>query len=116
MPSAWKSPTTSSSPNRTASGSPGTACAAVAASASRCSATSVRRGRAPSATDISVSAPSTAANDEPYMLIAVRKGDPVRSRTSTPSANPDSVPAPVSRVKPVYNPANSRCRSSARYP
>ncbi|RAJ33123.1 hypothetical protein K353_05767 [Kitasatospora sp. SolWspMP-SS2h] len=115
-PSDWKNPTSSSRPNRAASGSPGTACPSVAANADRCSATSVRRGRAPSATDISVNAPSTAANDDPYMLTAVRNGDPVRACTSTPSANPDSVPAPDDSANPAYSPANSRCRSSARYP
>lgn len=74
----------------------------------------VRRGRFPSATDISVSAPSTVANVAPYMLTAVRNGECVWWSTSAPRAKPDKVLAATVAVKLPYNPANSRLRSRPR--
>jgi hypothetical protein len=114
VPRDWKNPSTRSRPNRAAGGSPGTACPATPASETHCNATRVRRGRFPSATDISVSAPSTVANVAPYMLTAVRNGEPVRRSTSVPSAKPDRVLAAAVRVKLAYSPANSRLRSRVR--
>ncbi|XMA38092.1 hypothetical protein O1157_19845 [Streptomyces albogriseolus] len=78
------------------------------------SATRVRRGRSPSATDISVVAPSTVAKVAPYMLTAVRNGEPVDRSTSVPSAKPERVLAATVSVKPAYRPANSLLRSRAR--
>ncbi|MGW0698546.1 hypothetical protein ACWD0A_04255 [Streptomyces sp. NPDC002867] len=97
--SDWKNPSTSSSPNRTARGRPGTACAATPATEANWSATTVRRGRLPSATDIRVSAPTTVANVAPYMLTAVRKGEPVSWSTRVPSAKPDTVLAATDKAK-----------------
>ncbi|MGF1430029.1 hypothetical protein [Kitasatospora sp. LaBMicrA B282] len=101
VPSDWKNPSSRSSPNRAASGSPGTAWAATPARDRPCSATRVRRGRRPSATDISVSAPNTVAKVAPYMLTAVRKAECVCRSTRVPRAKPDSVLAASTSVKPA---------------
>ncbi len=114
VPRDWKNPRRRSRPNRAASGSPGTACAATPASDRHWSTTRVRRGRLPSATDIRVSAPSTVAKVAPYMLTAVRKGEPVCRLTRLPRAKPDRVLAATVSVRLAYSPANSRLRSRAR--
>jgi hypothetical protein len=74
----------------------------------------VRRGRLPSATDISVNVPSTVANVAPYMLTAVRNGEPVWWLTSVPSAKPDKVLAATVSAKLTYRPVNSLLRSRSR--
>lgn len=74
----------------------------------------MRRGRGASARDISVSAPRTVAKVAPYMLTAVRNGEPVCRSTSVPSAMPDRAPAATVRVKLTYRPLNSLVRSSFR--
>lgn len=114
VPRDWKKPSTRRRAKRTASGSPGIACAATPSSETHWSATRVRRGRFPSATDISVIAPSTVAKVAPCMLTAVRNGEPVRASTRVPSAKPDRVLAATVSVKLTYRPANSRLPSNAR--
>ena len=50
----------------------------------------------------------------PYMLTAVRNGDPVWWSTRVPSAKPEKVLAATVSVKLAYRPANSVLRSRAR--
>lgn len=99
VPGDWNNPSTRSRPNRAARGRPGTACAVTPASDTHWSATRVRRGRVPSATDISVSAPTTVAKVALYMLTAVRNVDLVCWLTSVPRAKPDKVLAMTVSVK-----------------